>query len=156
MYPSSDLHLNYETDNAVYFFTAPFEPLNNFSPHTVSIWGESFNTLEHAYHWKKFEITDPVTANAIQQAGSPWQALKIAHASSMVRTDWDTIKTEVMYELLVAKVAQHEDVREVLHRTGNKTIVENSPVDSFWGCGADGKGENWSGKLLMKVRDQQK
>jgi ribA/ribD-fused uncharacterized protein len=37
--------------------------------------------------------------------------------------------------------------------TGNQLIVENSPVDYYWGCGADGSGKNMLGKILMEVRE---
>ncbi len=59
-----------------------------------------------------------------------------------------------MFEIVRAKAQQHEDVRDMLMVTGNKKIVENSPVDNFWGCGQGGKGENQMGKILMKVRSE--
>ena len=102
MYPSSDLKLTYETDDSVYFFSGPFDPLDNFSAHSIEIWGHTFPTVEHAFHWKKFETTEP----------------------------------------------------ELAEKTCSKNIVENSPVDNFWGCGEDGKGENRMGKILMVVRDE--
>ena len=58
-----------------------------------------------------------------------------------------------MEQILRAKAEQHEEVREVLRKTGNRTIIENSPVDSFWGVGSDGKGENMVGKIWMKIRN---
>lgn len=57
-----------------------------------------------------------------------------------------------MTELLRAKVEQNEDVRECLLKTDKKQLIENSPWDSFWGCGPDGKGQNWSGKILMEIK----
>ena len=59
-----------------------------------------------------------------------------------------------MEEILRAKTEQHEDVRDVLKKTGKRTIIENSPVDSFWGIGHDGKGQNVVGKIWMKIRDE--
>ena len=38
--------------------------------------------------------------------------------------------------------------------TGTAMIVEDSPVDQFWGSGADETGENWAGRILMEVRDR--
>jgi ribA/ribD-fused uncharacterized protein len=38
--------------------------------------------------------------------------------------------------------------------TGDEEIVEDSPIDSYWGCGADGKGQNNLGKILMEVRSR--
>ena len=59
-----------------------------------------------------------------------------------------------MEEILRAKTEQHEDVRDVLKKTGKRTIIENSPVDSFWGIGYDGNGQNVVGKIWMKIRDE--
>jgi len=48
MYPASNDGLNKETNDAVYFFTTAFHPLDNFSAHVVSIWDKEFPTAEHA------------------------------------------------------------------------------------------------------------
>lgn len=156
MYGSNDHALNYETDDAVYFYSAPYEPINNFSAHTVEIWGNLFPTAEHAFQWKKFEETDPDHAEKVKLAGSPSLAKKIAHQNSNRRSDWDRVKVAFMRDIIQAKVAQHEDVREILLATGDKEIIENSPTDNFWGGGVDGLGENWVGKILTDVRDQLK
>ncbi len=154
MYPSSDQLLNYEDNHTVAFFTAPFEPFDNFSAHTINIWGKEFKTAEHTYQWKKFSETDPDIAERIAVAGSPWLVKRISHANSNRLAHWDAIKVQIMKEIIVAKVAQHEDLREMLLQTGNKTIVKNSPIDSFWGIGSDGKGKNMMGEIFMEVRDQ--
>lgn len=154
MYPSSDLKLTYETEDTVYFFSGSFDPLNNFSAHTVTIWRHIFYTVEHAFHWKKFETTEPKLAQKIIKAGSPWLAKKLSRTSENRRSDWQDVKVDIMFEIVSAKALQHEDVRDMLLTTGGKTIVENSPVDSFWGCGEDGKGQNQMGKILMKVRSE--
>jgi len=146
MYPSSDLKLTYETKDAVYFFSGSFDPLNNFSAHAIAIWSKTFNTVEHAFHWKKFEKTEPKLAQKIIEAGSPWLAKKLSRTNGNRRKDWQDVKVEIMFEIVLAKTTQHQDVREMLLATENKTIIENSPVDSFWGCGEGGKGENQMGK----------
>lgn len=154
MYPSPEKNLNYETEDAVYFFTGPFFPLDNFSAHSVEIWGNTFPTAEHAFQWKKYETTETGLAEAIRVSGSPELAKKISRGSENKRQDWQEIRLGVMADIIRAKAAQHEDVREMLLRTGDKLLVENSPVDSFWGCGEDGKGENYLGKILMAIRDE--
>lgn len=154
MYPSSDLHLNYETDEAVYFFTVRYDPLSSWSPHRVELWGQEFMTVEHGYHWKKFCDTVPEVAAGVLEAPSPWAAMRFERAhKALRRADWHEVKVGFMRELMLAKLAQNEDVRECLRATRTKRIVENSPWDGFWGCGADGKGENTLGKLWMELRD---
>src|SRR5258708_25413784 len=112
MYPSPDKNLNYETEEAVYFFTGPFYPLDNFSAHRVEIWGQTCPTVEHAFQWKKFEVSEPGLAKQVLEAGSPEVAKKIAHTSENRRQDWGEVRLAVMTEIIRAKVAQHEDVRE--------------------------------------------
>ena len=155
MYPVSSEGLNKETEKAVYFFTPAFYPLDNFSAHTVHVWNETFPTAEHAFQWKKYAATHPEIADDILKAGSPDQVKRISsvHKAEQPVT-WHEQKVAVMEEILRAKTEQHEDVREILKRTGIRTIVENSPVDDFWGIGPNGKGENMVGKIWMKIRQE--
>ncbi|MBI2888670.1 MAG: NADAR family protein [Candidatus Liptonbacteria bacterium] len=154
MYPVSSEGLNKETDKAVYFFTPAFAPLDNFSAHVVCVWGLAFPTSEHAYQWKKYFSAHPEIAEEILAAPSPHAAKDIANKNvGKLPSSWQEERVRVMEEALRAKAAQHEDVREALKRTGKRMIIENSPVDSFWGAGPDGKGENMLGKVWMKIRD---
>lgn len=154
MYPDSKLNLNYETDDAVYFFTTTYEPLSNWSAHQVRIWGHLFPTAEHAFHYRKFIDTAHKLAEKILKAPSPWAAMQIERANkSLRRPDWQDVKVEVMKEIIIAKMDQNKDAQECLLKTGSKKIIENSPWDNFWGIGPDGKGENRLGKILMDVRE---
>ena len=154
MIPASSEGLNRETKEAVYFFTPAFDVFNNFSAYTVDIWGRRFPTAEHAFQWKKFERSAPEVAEAVFRAGSPNEAKEIARAHKAERAqDWEEVKVGIMEEIFRTKAVQHEDVREALRKSGSRRIVENSPVDSFWGCGPDGRGENMVGQLWMRIRD---
>jgi ribA/ribD-fused uncharacterized protein len=154
MYPDSSEGLNKETDDTVYFFTVPFEPLNNWSPHRVSIWNNNFSTSEHAFQWKKFSEVEPSIATDILNAESPYVVFKITQANKDKQPkNWIDIKVGIMEEILRAKFAQHEDVRDALKRTGNRRIAENSPVDSFWGLGPNKDGLSMLGNIWMKIRD---
>jgi ribA/ribD-fused uncharacterized protein len=153
MYPISSEGLNRETEEAVLFFTTAFHPLDNFSAHAVNIWNRDFPTAEHAFQWKKFSVTRPDVADRIMGAKSPHavKEISISHRSDTPVT-WHEEKVSVMEEILAAKTEQHEDVREVLKKTGNREIIENSPIDSFWGIGPNNDGENMLGKIWMKLR----
>ncbi len=147
---------NKETDDAIYFYTPVFYALDNFSAYVVDIWGNKFLTAEHAYQWKKFENSKPELANDILMAPSPSIAKKISDEHrTHVPIDFHNKKTQIMEEILKAKIRQHEKVRRVLRETGNKKIIENSPIDNFWGAGPDGNGENILGKIWMKIRDSE-
>jgi ribA/ribD-fused uncharacterized protein len=154
MYPDVNKKLTYETETAIYFFTNAFYPFDNFSAHTVEIWGHIFRTAEHAFQWKKFESTEPELADRIVNATSPWLAKKLSRSSKNRREDWHETRVDLMTEIVRAKVQRNEDVKEMLLGTGKKSIIENSPVDDFWGVGKDGTGQNQMGKILMKVREE--
>ncbi len=153
-FPGNDY--NKETDNAIYFYTPIFNALDNFSAHIVEIWGKKFQTAEHAYQWKKIAWSNPEIAEKIFASISPSEVKKISDAyKHNTSLEVHNSKVEIMEEILRAKAAQHEEVRRILKESGNKTIIENSPIDSFWGVGPDGKGGNVLGILWMKVRDSQ-
>ena len=154
MYQDSSEGLNKETEDSVCFFTVPFEPLNNWSPHKVDIWGIDFQTSEHAFQWKKFSVVEPGIANEILLARSPYEVFKISKANkNKIPKDWAERKVMVMEEILRAKFEQHEDVRSAITRTEKRKIIENSPVDNFWGIGPTGDGKSMLGNIWMKIRD---
>lgn len=148
----------YETKKAVYFWTPRFHRLDNFSAHTVRIWGKKFPTLEHAYQWRKFWKSAPKVAKEIFLAGSPNMAKRIANKyKDKIPVAWFKGEREkVMERLMRAKLRQHKDVQEKLKMTGNRKIIENSPLDDYWGIGPDGKGQNMTGKIWMKIRKNYK
>lgn len=157
MYPGSDQSLSYETAEAVYFFSHAFDPLNNWSGHRVKLWGKTFPTVEHAYHYRKFADELPKVAEQIRRAPSPWAAMQIERKHrSQRRPDWQSVKAGIMEEIIRAKVAQNQDVHACLLATGDKTIIENSPWDTFWGIGNDGTGQNQLGNIFMRIREELK
>ena len=58
-----------------------------------------------------------------------------------------------MKQAVLCKFQTHTGIRELLLGTGDELIVENSPIDYYWGCGADGSGKNRLGEVLMTVRE---
>lgn len=143
------------TDESVYFYTPRFYIFDNFSAYTIDIWGIEFATGEHAYQWKKFSVSHPAIAQEILGAKSPHAAKKISDANAaVVDSSWHGEKVLVMEEILRSKIAQHENVRNKLVETAQKSIYENSPVDSYWGIGEDGQGENILGKLWEQLREE--
>ncbi|HXV27106.1 MAG TPA: NADAR family protein [Candidatus Paceibacterota bacterium] len=138
-------------DGPVLFYMQPYYCLDNFSAFRVTVAGHTFDTAEHAYQWYKFD--DPHIQDLIRTATSAHEAKLLAKEySGHKRASWHEIKTLVMENVLRAKLAQHEYVRRKLLQTGDRLIVEDSPVDSFWGRGPDGNGQNVLGNLWMKLR----
>jgi len=68
--------------------------------------------------------------------------------------DWEEVKDGIMLDALRLKFTQHSELKELLLSTGDEEIIEDSPIDSYWGCGSDGEGKNMLGKLLMKLRSE--
>ena len=70
-----------------------------------------------------------------------------------MRTDWESVKIDVMFRCLKEKFKDPE-LREKLIDTGDEELIEgNWWGDTFWGV-CQGKGENHLGKLLMTIREE--
>jgi ribA/ribD-fused uncharacterized protein len=140
----------------VHFYNQWYDVLNNFSANAVKIDGVIYPTGEHAYQAAK--CTDPKGKKEILAATSPLQAKVIANQKYAMakHANWNEVKLDVMESILRAKLEQHQEVREALLRSGDEEIAEDSPGDTFWGRGTDGRGENQLGKLWMKIRSELK
>lgn len=83
------------------------------------------------------------------------QAIDISIQSGIkIRSDWDKIKDNAMYYTLKIKFTQNPKMKQLLLLTNNIILIEDSPRDSYWGSGKDGKGQNKLGILLMILRDE--
>jgi N-glycosidase YbiA len=108
--------------------------------------------VEHYFQAQKFAGTPFV--EQIRQASSPKQAANMGRDRKLpLRSDWESVKDSIMFKAVQCKFETHKKLRELLLSTGTEAIVENSPGDYYWGCGADGSGTNMLGKTLMRVRD---
>ncbi len=138
----------------VLFYEGPYYMFSNFSSFMLDWRGRRWQTAEHAYQAEKFsEDRARHVEKRIEKARSAHEAKKTAQEfEEYKRPDWDSVKLEIMEEILRAKLNQHEHIRKKLLETGDRLIVEDSPTDNFWGRGPDGKGANHLGKLWMKLR----
>ncbi|MEA5504141.1 NADAR domain-containing protein [Halotia wernerae UHCC 0503] len=142
----------------IYFYKVwqPYGCFSNFSPHGIQIQGTYWSTVEHYYQAQKFVgSVDAVVIPIIHAAATPEEAAALGRCSTrQLRPDWQVVKTQVMREAVLKKFFTHADIREILLTTGNEILVENSPTDYFWGCGAKTTGQNQLGKILMSVREE--
>jgi ribA/ribD-fused uncharacterized protein len=137
----------------ILFFEGRWYMFSNFSAFAVYYDNFLWMTAEHAYQAAKFE--DPETRRHIRNAHSAHEAKQLAKVfRHEADKDWPQRKLGVMEEILRAKLTQHDYVARQLWETGDREIVEDSPYDSFWGSGSDGKGENHLGKIWMKLRTE--
>jgi ribA/ribD-fused uncharacterized protein len=142
----------------IYFYKSwqPYGCFSNFSLHGITIQGTYWATVEHYYQAQKFVGTkDAVIIPLIHSAETPEQAAALGRCSSrQVRPDWEQVKTTVMRTAVLEKFRTHGGIGEILLATEEELLVENSPTDYFWGCGANKSGQNHLGKILMGVREQ--
>ncbi|WP_310485096.1 NADAR family protein [Chamaesiphon sp. VAR_48_metabat_403] len=145
-----------QNPSKIYFYkvTAPYGCFSNFSPHSIELAGVRWATVEHYYQAHKFQGTKFEHLMAqIYQAATPELATKIGrNPKYQAHPDWDGCKCTLMYRAVWQKFRSHADLRQILLDTADAEIIEDSPVDYFWGCGVDRTGANQLGRILMRVR----
>lgn len=128
---------------AIKEFQNEYRFLSNFWPE---------GDVERQYQAAKFK--DYKIQAEILNSKTPGEAKRLAKKyKDRIREDWDEIKLMIMLNLLEKKFSI-PSMREKLLATGNAVLQEgNRWGDTFWGVDLKtGKGRNWLGCLLMKVR----
>lgn len=158
------------TDTHVYFWG---EFLSNFylteihSPYDCSIRNFIFDSSEQLFMFEKaIHFKDYESAYHIMMTSDPKTAKTIGRQVKDFDFDeWNHVSYDKMLMACRAKFSQNDDLKNKLLATGQRIIVEASPVDNIWGIGLhysndlvlDEKnwlGENRLGKVLMQVRDE--
>jgi len=137
----------------IYFYSTrgQYGFLSNFSRHGFELEGVYWPTSEHYFQAQKFVGTPH--ADQIRQVKTPKDAAKMGRDRKRpLRPDWEQVKDDIMRKGVLCKFATHADIREILLATGDEEIVENSPIDYYWGSGADARGKNMLGIILMETR----
>lgn len=135
--------------NKIESFQGEYRFLSNFWHVYVRYDGELYPTVEHAYQAAK--TLNPEFRKAIAYA-TTGEAKRMGRQVPM-RPDWDSIKIDVMRDLLRQKFTEEPELRELLLATGDAELIEgNTWGDYFWGV-CNGEGQNNLGKLLMEIRD---
>ena len=135
---------------AITAFEGPYRFLSNTWPQPIVVDGIQYPTTEHAYQAAK--ASSHTEKRLIREAASPARAKRLGRTVT-IRPDWETVKTQIMYEIVRVKFEQPL-LRESLLATGNAHLEEaNSWGDRYWGT-TDGKGRNELGKILMRVRNE--
>lgn len=117
---------------------------------------------------KALLFEDEATFNLILQANKPAIAKDLGRTvKNFDAKKWAAQSVDIVTAGNMHKFSQHEDLKQFLLYTGNKIIVEASPVDFTWGIGLQQdaaeasnpfkwKGPNLLGFALMEVIDQLK
>ncbi|WP_297439225.1 NADAR family protein [uncultured Clostridium sp.] len=150
-----------ETESIVFMKTnEAFGGLSNMAPlYPIVINGIEIATSEALYQAFRFTDVSNVQRLIIREK-NPMTAKQISrNYDSYTRSDWDLIRVNVMRWCLRAKLmCNFNKFRSLLLSTGEKSIVEKSYKDNFWGATPNDKGEligeNVLGRLLMELREQ--
>lgn len=137
----------------IYFYaqTDAYAEFSNFAKYGVAFDDLWWPTVEHYFQAMKFE--DAAYREKIRRASKPKDAKALGMTRALpLRTDWEDVKDGIMAEAVELKFRTHATPRELLLGTGDQNIVENAPMDAYWGCGPDGQGLNKLGRILMAVR----
>lgn len=127
-----------------YFF------LSNFYEAPVEFDGLHYRNTEAAFQAQK--TIDPTERKRFTRL-NPSEAKRLGRHVKL-RTDWETVKYTMMYNIVTAKFTQNEDLRARLLAAGNEELIEgNDWGDKTWGM-VNGEGQNLLGKILMDVREE--
>ena len=129
-------------------FDGQYAFLSNFYDSPITYEGINYPTVEHAFQAAK--SMDSSVRKTIANMDTPGKA-KRAGRKVELRSDWETVKFDVMKELVTLKF-QIPELREKLKATGDAELIEgNTRKDTCWGV-CNGKGADNLGKILMEVR----
>lgn len=151
-YPRTEQIDQAQNKFCINFFEGPYGILQPDSPHPVMVDEQLFPTAEHAYQASKF--TRPTIIEQIRRSASVQdaQAIALMHRDERI-VDWGEIKVSLMEKILREKARQYQEITTLLQKSGDAFLGEASPTDHFWATGNNGEGENWLGRIWMKIRD---
>jgi len=123
--------------------------LSNFHPCLVEYDGLTYQNTEAAFQAAKC-ISREEREKFVNL--SPGQAKRLGRKVAL-REDWNSVRIDVMREVLECKFSQNCELKEKLIATGDEELIEgNHWNDRFWGV-CRGTGQNHLGKLLMELRE---
>jgi ribA/ribD-fused uncharacterized protein len=147
----------------VFKTTETFGGLSNMAAgYPVVVNGVRILTIEALYQACRFPHLPSLQREIIGQHSPMTAKMKSKAYSGESRSDWNDVRYKIMRWCLRVKLAQHyKEFGELLLSTEDKTIVEQSRKDSYWGAklAEDQRtlvGQNVLGRLLMELRERLK
>ncbi|CCH31500.1 hypothetical protein BN6_42130 [Saccharothrix espanaensis DSM 44229] len=127
--------------------------------------GRSYRTAEHFMMAGKADLFgDAGIAERVLAARTPGEAKALGReVRGFDPATWEAHRLDIVVRGNLAKFTAHDTAREFLLSTGERLLVEASPVDRVWGIGlaadderatdpAAWQGLNLLGEALMEVR----
>jgi hypothetical protein len=94
----------------------------------------------------------------ILEAKNPWdQKMHGRMVEGFNDAEWNKHRIKIVIDANIAKFGQNEQLKKYMFDTGDKELVEASPVDKIWGIGLDEHDpkrfdrKNWKGKNLLGI-----
>ena len=112
--------------------------------------------VEHEYQASK--TLDKNEQEMIRLASTPGKAKRLGNKITL-RSDWEIIKFDIMFKCVNLKFKRNKDLKQKLLDTKDALLIEgNYWHDNIWGdcfCSKckNIKGQNWLGRILMRVRN---
>jgi len=159
---ATDQARNYERSESVVFLKTneAFGGLSNMAGgFPLEVNGLKIRTSEALYQVCRFPHLTDVQRLIIEQPSPMTAKMKSKPFRSNSRPDWDQVRVKIMRWCLRVKLAQNWNAfSELLLKTGERPIVEESRRDSFWGAKPKDQkilaGNNILGRLLMELREE--
>ncbi|MFI6262488.1 NADAR family protein [Micromonospora sp. NPDC051006] len=111
--------------------------LSQWWPAPFSVDGLEFGTAEHYMMWRKAILFgDEATAARILTVVHPHAAKTLGRQiTGFDEQVWEQHRYDVVVAGNLAKFGQHRELRGYLFDTGERVLVEASPLDRVWGIG---------------------
>jgi ribA/ribD-fused uncharacterized protein len=142
------------TDKFVFFWNGIYSQWHS-APMTIG--KIEYNSCEqYMMHQKALLFGDDEIAELIMQEENPKEQKKYGRMiRGFDKATWDKNCLAIVYEGNLAKFSQNEDLKAALLLTGDRIMVEASPLDNIWGIGLDENAEGiedpsfWLGLNLL-------
>ena len=154
------------TDKYVFFWNGIY---SNWHPSHIVYEDIHFANSEQMFmYFKALHFKDLESIDKIIVTTDPRKVKKLGREiKNFNEQEWAAHRLYYMFISCFNKFNQSPELAKELLATGNKTIVEASPLDKIWGIGMDTnhpdiedeskwQGLNLLGKVLMDVRDMLK
>ncbi|MEU5100010.1 NADAR family protein [Streptomyces sp. NPDC020996] len=141
--------------------------LSQWSPSPFTVDSVTYATAEHWMMAGKARLFgDAAAERQVLAADHPAQAQKVGRlVRGFDEAVWERERFGIVVEGSVHKFAAHADLREFLLNTGDRVLVEASPMDRVWGIGLAAtdeaatdperwRGANLLGFALMEARER--
>jgi ribA/ribD-fused uncharacterized protein len=111
--------------------------LSQWWPAAFDVDGHTFASAEHYMMWRKAELfADHEVAAQVLDAPHPHRAKALGReVRGFDQAVWESARFDIVVAGSVAKFSQHQDLKTYLCGTGNRVLVEASPLDRVWGIG---------------------